>query len=301
MLVAVLLPLVLLSFALWTPDESRATLEAKYLAAPSDLVDVDGMRLHVRDSGPHGAPAMLFVHGFASSLQTWDDWTPELARAPRVVRLDLPGTGLSDVDPTHDYRDARTVAVLVARMDRLDIRRATLVGHSLGGRIAWTLAAAHPERVDRLVLIAPDGFASPGFGYGRAPKVGVMAQAMRFVLPKPLVRRALAPAYADETALTDERLDRYYDLLRAPGARETWIERMRQGVRVDPVPRLATIRAPTLIVWGTEDRLIPFSNATDYVDAIPRAELAVLPGVGHIRQEEASARSLAAVLGFIDR
>ena len=293
--------LVLLALFLWTPDEDRASLEAKYLAKPSDLVDVAGMRLDVRDSGPRDAPAVILLHGFGSSLLTWEAWVPELAVRHRVVRIDLPGSGLSDPDPTGDYTDARSMVVLIALMDRLGIERATIVGNSMGGRIAWTFAAAHPERVDKLVLVSPDGFESPGFEYGRAPKVGVTAQAMRFVLPKQLVKMSLAPAYADQAALTDERLDRYYDLLRAPGARTAMIARMEQSIRFDPVDRLRSIGAPTLLLWGEQDHVIPFSNAADYVKAMPRAELVALPNVGHLPQEEAPAVSLAPLLRFLDR
>ncbi len=293
--------LALVGFLLWTPDLDRAALEAKYLARPSDLVEVAGTRLHVRDDGPKDAPAIVLIHGFASSLQTWDAWVPGLARSHRVVRFDLPGSGLSDPDPTGDYTDARSMTILVALLDRLGIARATVVGNSLGGRIAWAFAAAHPERTDRLVLVSPDGFAAPGFEYGRTPEVGISAQAMRFVLPKPLVKMSLKPAYADPAALTDDRLDRYYDLLRAPGARAALIARWQQSVRFDPEDRLRSIRAPTLILWGTDDHVIPFANSADYARDIPGAELVPLPGVGHLPMEEAPERSLAALTAFLDR
>ncbi len=295
----VLILLVVAAFFLWTPDENRASLEAKYLQSPADLIEVAGMRLHVRDNGPKDAPAVILLHGFGSSLHTWEAWVPGLAEEHRVVRLDLPGSGLSDPDPAGDYTDARSVALLIALMDRLGIARASIVGNSMGGRIAWTFASSHPEHVDRLVLISPDGFESPGFEYGKAPEVGVATQAMRFVLPKQLVKMSLAPAYGDRSALTDERLARYYDLLRAPGAREAMIARMRQSIRTDPISRLQGISAPTLILWGESDGVIPFSNAADYMKAIPHATLAPLGGVGHLPQEEASERSLEIVRRFL--
>eukprot|EP01032_Pedospumella_encystans_P006746 gene6746-8092_t len=124
------------------------------------------------------------LHGFGSSLQTWDLWAEPLERTHHVVCLDLPGAGLSDPDPTGDYTDARTHALILKLMDKLDIKQAVFVGNSLGGRIAWTFTANHPDRVSKLVLIAPDGFASPGFAYNRAPEVPLMMRALPYVAPR---------------------------------------------------------------------------------------------------------------------
>ena len=299
-LYAAAIALVLIGFWLWTPDRSRADLEAKYLAAPGDMMQLGGWRLHVRDRGPHDAPAVVLIHGFGSSLQTWDAWADALARKYRVVRFDLPGSGLSAPDPAGDYTDARSVELLLALLDRLGLMRASLVGHSIGGRIAFTFAATHPERVDRLVLVAPDGFASPGFAYGKAPQVPALLGLMKIVMPKPLVRMNLRPAYADPAMLSDARVERYDDLLRAPGARQALLDRMRQTVLVDPRPLLASIHAPTLLLWGERDAMIPFANAADYRRAMPEARLVSFAHAGHLPQEEAAAESIAAVSAFLD-
>lgn len=120
--------LALLAFWLWTPDRDRAALEALYLQSPADMVQVAGQRLHVRDSGPRDAPAVVLIHGFGASLHTWEPWAKALARTHRVVRFDLPGSGLSDPDPQGDYRDARTMELLLALMDTLGIPQADVVG-----------------------------------------------------------------------------------------------------------------------------------------------------------------------------
>lgn len=297
----VVLSCLLFAWWLWTPDEDRTLLESKYLLAPGDMVQVGSWRLHVRDSGPREAPAIVLVHGFGASLQSWDAWAESLSRKHRVIRFDLPGSGLSLPDPVADYTDARSIKLLLALMDRLALPRASIAGHSIGGRIAWTFAATHPERVDRLVLVAPDGFASPGFEYGKAPAVPSALGIMRHVLPKPLLRMNLKPAYADPEFLDDTLLDRYYDLIRAPGARQAMLDRMRQTVLVDPRPLLATIQAPTLLVWGERDAMIPFANSADYLKALPDARLASFPNAGHLPQEEAAADSLAAVETFLGR
>src|SRR4051812_45564561 len=101
--------IVLIAGAIWlyTPEKSRSVLEARYLNAPTDYVDAAGVRLHVRDSGPREAPALVMLHGFGSSLHTWEPWAQALGRAHRVIRFDLPGAGLTGPDPTGDYSDSR--------------------------------------------------------------------------------------------------------------------------------------------------------------------------------------------------
>jgi len=287
--------------ALYTPDLSRETLERQYLAKATDLRVVDGVRLHVRDTGPRTAPVLLLLHGFGASLHTWEPWARALEGEYRVVRLDLPGSGLSDPDPAGDYTDTRSVRLLTALLDTLGVARATLIGNSMGGRIAWTFAARVPARTDKLVLISPDGFASPGFEYDKAPEVPAALALMRYVLPGPLLRMNLEPAYVNPAAMTDSLAARYHDLMRAPGARTALLQRMRQTILTDPVPTLRTIQAPTLLLWGEADAMIPFANSADYLRAIPHATLVALPGVGHLPFEEAPERSLPPLRAFLQR
>jgi len=298
-IVVVVPALLLLAFWLWTPDKPRSELQARYLAAPGDLVPVGPWRLHVRDSGPKGAPAVLMLHGFGGSLHSWEVWAQALSTSHRVIRFDLPGHGLSEPDPAGDYTDARSIQLMLALMDQLGVARASIVGHSIGGRIAWTFAARHPERTDRLVLVAPDGFASPGFAYGRATEVPAVLGLMRHVLPKAVLRMNLEPAYANPQSLTDELTTRYHDLMLAPGARDAMFKRLQQTVLTDPRPLLGAINAPTLLVWGEADAMIPVANAQDYLRALKNSRLVTFPAVGHLPQEEAAQASLAAVRDFL--
>lgn len=284
---------------LWTPDKSRSTLEAKYLDRPGDMLEVSGLRLHVRDTGPKDRPAIIMLHGFGSSLHTWEPWARALEVDYRVIRFDLPGSGLSDPDPTGDYTDLRTMQLLAALMDRLGVARASLIGNSIGGRIAWTFAALNPERVTKLVLISPDGFESPGIAYGQKPEVPAMVKLMRYFLPQGLLRKNLEAAYGNAESLREDTVDRYYDLMLAPGVRDAMIARMEQTVRTDPEPLLRNIAAPVLLVWGEKDALIPFSNAADYARFIPESSLASFPDLGHVPQEEAPEISLVPVRAFL--
>ena len=104
-------------WALRTPDLDRATLERQYLQSPGDMVRVLDQPLHVRDSGPQDAPAVLLIHGFGASLHTWEPWAQTLSQHLRVLRLDLPGSGLSPPDVGNDYSDTRSIALITALLD----------------------------------------------------------------------------------------------------------------------------------------------------------------------------------------
>jgi len=282
---------------LWTPDLSRAEVESDYLQSPDDMRTVLGNRLHVRDRGARGAPAVLMIHGFGSSLQTWDAWAAALSDEWRVVRLDLPGSGLSGPDSTNDYTDARTHALLIELLAQLDLASVAVIGHSIGGRIAWSFASNYPERVERLVLVAPDGFASPGFEYGSAPEIPASLGLMRYVLPKFLLRMNLEVAYGNPYNLSADMTQTYYDLLRAPGNREALLARLRQTVLPDPVPLLERVQAPVLLVWGESDQMIPVTNSADYQRHLDDVQLVRLPDLGHVPQEEAP----AATVGYVEQ
>lgn len=289
--------LLVLSYA---PDLPREQLEARYLEGPQDLIEIDGTTLHVRDAGGPGGQAVVMIHGFASSLQTWDGWAEALSARHRILRLDLPGSGLSLPDPTGDYSDERSISLLRALLDAKGIKEAVFVGNSIGGRIAWTFAVRNPGRVSALVLVSPDGFASEGFEYGVPADVPDALALMRFILPRWFLRSGLEDSYGDPARLSEETVDRYYDLVRAPGARTALVERLRQTVLNDPRPLLPGIEVPVLLMWGKKDALIPVQNAQDYLSLLPDARLVTFDDLGHVPQEEAPERSVGPVSDFLD-
>ncbi len=283
----------------WTPDRPRELLERKYWDSATRYMEIAGTLLRVRITGSQHAPAVLLLHGFGSSLETWEPWAQSLSGGYQVVRFDLPGCGLSEADRTGSYSDERSLELVKALMDKLRIERAALVGNSMGGRIAWRFAAAFPERTSKLVLISPDGFASPGFQYGKAPHVPAVLNLMKYFLPRALLRTNLAAAYGDPSRLSDAVVDRYYELLLAAGNRGAMIQRMQQSVLEDPIPILRQIGAPTLLLWGKKDHLIPFSNSADYLSALGNSRLISFADLGHVPHEEAPAESLDAVTHFL--
>jgi len=291
--------IVACAYWVWTPDKDPDQLRTNYAQSPSAFIKIVGTSVHYRDSGSKSAPALVFLHGFGSSLHTWEEWSKTLEKNYRVIRLDLPGFGLSGENDDNDFSDMHDIAVIMGLLDELGINKASFIGNSLGGKLAWRIASAYPERIEKLALISPDGFASEGFDYDKQPQPSFMLSVMTIALPKPLLKMSLAPAYADQHSLTPAMVDRYHDLMCAPGVRKSIVARFNQTLLKDPVPLLKKIQANTVLIWGERDAMIPVANATDYLNAIPNSRLIVLPNVGHLPQEEQADIGLAALQKFL--
>jgi pimeloyl-ACP methyl ester carboxylesterase len=287
-------------YGLWTPDLERAELEKRYFSSSPQIIDVDGLKVYYKETGPQGAPALLLLHGFGSSLQAWDDWSLKLEQKYRVIRLDLPGFGLTGASPANDYSEEKDLAILTHFVDKLGLEKFSVVGHSMGGKMAWSLAASQPERVQALVLMAPDGFPETKDIGTKPYEVPAIMGLIKYVLPKYLVQKSIEPAFVQADALNDALVNRYFDMLRAPGVRGAILERSNQTIYTDPVPRLKAIKAPTLLIWGEKDQMIPSTNAQSYANVLSNSTTVLIPKLGHLLQEEQPEKGLAAVMQFLD-
>jgi len=263
------------------------------------FVDLPGARVRYVRKGS-GAPVVL-VHGFASSVYTWKDVLPALAARHDVVAIDLPGFGGSSIP--RPLQSASYPGVVLAVMDHLGLDRATLVGNSLGGSVAVAVAAEHPERVDRLVLIDSAGF---NFGSGDRPWMlrllaapGMGAAAERLPVRRRLVAAGLRQVFFHDELVTAERIDEYTAPMLRPGAARAAAELLGNPVPRDFAAVVAGVRAPTLVVWGREDTWIPVAHAARFADAIPGAASIILEDCGHTPQEEKPAEVAALLQRFL--
>jgi pimeloyl-ACP methyl ester carboxylesterase len=286
---------------LWTPDLDSHALEQTYATPHTQFLVMEGQRVHYQDSGPSHAPVIVLLHGFGSSLQTWSTWVDSLNKTYRVISLDLPGFGLTGPNSTHAYTDADDVQFVENFVNQLQIDQFTLVGHSMGGKIAWNVAATHPSKVQQLILIAPDGYSKPQELGMKPYALPAWSKLMQYCLPRFLVKKSLEPAFYDADAMTEDLLTRYHDFLRAPGVRQAIIDRANQTINTDPVERLKKITAPTLLLWGAADQMIPSDNAQQYARVLTNSSTVVLPEQGHLLQEERPQEGLAEVLAFLNR
>ena len=266
------------------PDLPSRCLEARYTTGASRFLEVGGARVHYRDEGPTDAPTLLALHGMHSSLHTWDTWTERLTDRLRVVRLDLPGFGLTGPNEDGVYDMAYYVDMLAAFMDELDLTSAAVAGNSLGGGIAWRFATAAPDRVERLLLLDSVGRQVVPDGANLLVRPG-MSLIPRYLTPRAGFRELLRDAYGDPTKLTPAAVRRYHDLLRRSGNRAAVITLIREASPggFDP----DNVRAPTLVQWGRLDGWLPLSLGRSLAAEIPHASLRVYEGVGHMPMEEA--------------
>ncbi|MGQ0710337.1 MAG: alpha/beta fold hydrolase [Rhodoferax sp.] len=301
-LVAVLCALLVWGVQSWHGDRSVAQLAPRWAQAPSVFIPVQGMQVHVRDEGPRDDPhPLVLIHGTSDSLHTWQGWTEVLREQRRVIRFDLPGFGLTGPHPQDDYSIGAYVRFVLALLDQMGVRQAVLAGNSLGGQVAWSVAVAAPQRVRALVLVDAAGYAFKpesvpiGFLLARVPGVRDLTQCL---LPRALVQASVRNVYAYPGRVTPALVDRYFELSLREGNRRALGLRMDERLAVNE-QAIATLRTPTLILWGAQDRLIPVENGHRFARDIAASRLVVLDGLGHVPHEEDPLASLRPVREFL--
>lgn len=288
----------------WAPDIPLAELSDRWAPPPSEFIEIDGMQVHIRDQGPHtDAIPLVLIHGTSASLHTWDGWTDGLTADRRVLRFDLPAFGLTGPAPDNDYSAERYAAFVLKVMDARGIDRAVLAGNSLGGQIAMETALLAPARVAGLVLVDAAGYPfeaeSMPIGF-RLAQIPAMAPLMDRLLPRSMITSSVRDVYGDPSLVTDELVDRYYQLTLREGNRRALVQRFSQMTfREDARQRASSLNMPTLIIWGEEDRLIPPSIGELMDQDIPDSDLLLLAGIGHVPHEEAPEQTLVAVRAFL--
>jgi pimeloyl-ACP methyl ester carboxylesterase len=287
----------------WVPDRSLAELKPRWGAPPSVFFDIDGMPVHVRDEGPRDDPSpIVLLHGFGSSLHAWDGWAQALRDKRRVVRLDLPGFGLTGPTPDATYGLERDMRVTLAVLDRLGIARCVLGGNSLGGAVAWRTALAHPARVEKLILVDAGGYPEHSLSVPigmRLLRVPGILWLMRNTLPRSLVEQGLRNTFGDPSRVTPEMVERAFDLTSREGNRRALLDRVAERSGKSPFERIRELTLPTLIVWGGRDRLIPPEDAERFHRDIEGSVLAIFDDLGHAPEEEDPVRTAATVKRFL--
>jgi pimeloyl-ACP methyl ester carboxylesterase len=288
---SVLVLLIVLGIVFYQKDQSPEEVYKKYALASSQQIAIGGVQLHYSDEGNRlDSTPLLLIHGTSSSLRTWDGVTAQLKSQYRIIRFDLPGFGLTGPNPNHDYTTRYYNEVIDSLMMALQISRVIIVGNSLGGAIATQYAIYQPGKVRGLVLVDAAGLppakkttGAIGFKLAQMP---VINQLLTIITPRVLVKKSLQDAYGDTGKVTDSLTTQYFDMLTREGNRKALVDRMRQGWQVTDGNFLTKVQAPTLIVWGSQDRLIPVENAELFQQKIKNSQVHIWGNLGHVPMEE---------------
>ncbi|MFM6949659.1 MAG: alpha/beta fold hydrolase [Novosphingobium sp.] len=288
-----------------TPDTDPAVMKAKYGGPPSQFVDLGGgLTVHLRDEGSRDAPVLVLLHGSNADLHTWDAWAKALSGQFRVIRYDQIGHGLTGANPNGHYSPQAMVDVLERLRAKLGLERFAVAGNSMGGGIAARYASTYPQHVTSLILV--DAAGAPraaganrgniGFTLAAMPGINWLAQS---ITPRSLIARSLSQTVSNQAVVTPAAVDRYWELLRYPGNRAATMQRFAAKREPFTPAELARITAPTLILWGDEDPLIPVADTQFFAQGIKNARVKTWPGVGHLPHEEVADASAAEVRAFL--
>lgn len=294
------------------PDTDPRFMRAKYGDEPSQYVEIgDGVTVHLRDEGPKDGVPIILLHGSNADLHTWEPWAEGLKESRRVIRFDQVGHGLTGPDPQGDYGRGNYTSDVIEVADALGIDQFILGGNSMGGKHALSVAIANPGRVAGLILVDASGppqaeveaMMDPadlekddggniGFAIARMPGVSLIAE---HITPRSLIKQSLEQSVSNKSVVTEEAVDRYWQMLRYPGNRAATMARF--STRFEPLTaqEISAISAPTLILWGEEDGLIPVEAGHWLDQNMPASKLVVYPEIGHLPHEEAASETLGEV------
>lgn len=246
--------------------------------APRELQTL-GRTVRCLEMGSGDGVPLLLLHGFGGDLSTWMFNQPALCEGRRTMALELPGHGLSSKDV--GAGDAMLFSdVIEAALAALDVERVHVVGHSMGGALAVSLASRRPERVTTLTLVAPAGLGREINGsfieaLVRASRRKDAVEALQVLVHDPsLISRAMV-----EEFLRYKRLDGVVQALETIA--HAWFPQGQQAV--DLTAALHALTMPVQVIWGRDDRIIPVAHAEA---ASPLAEVHVLQGAGHLPHME---------------
>ena len=295
----IIVVIVLFGYSDKTVDE----LKDKHAPPPSVFISIDGMDVHYRDEGNKtDTLPLVLIHGTSSSLHTFNDWTTTLKSEKRIVRMDLPGFGLTGPFPDGNYIIDNYVEFIEHFLSSLGIKKCILGGNSLGGQIAWRFTAKYPVMVDKLILIDAAGYPLESksvpiaFTVARIP---VLNKILTYITPRFMVKSSVENVYADKSKVTEPLVDRYFELTLREGNRQALADRMSMDQETNAIHLIKKIQQPTFILWGEQDLLIPTKSAYRFHDDLPNDTLVILKNMGHVPMEESPQESLSALMPFL--
>lgn len=283
-------------------DLAPDVVASRYSNEHSKFIKMDGLQqgihLHYRDEGNQEKPALFLLHGIMASLHTWDGWVDTLKDDFRIVRIDIPGFGLTGPYADGIYNIERSVDMIDQLSDHLGIESFFLAGNSMGGYISWNFAAEHPEKVKRLILVDAAGYPFKPPMMLELFQTPILKDSVQYITPRFVVTHTLNEVYGDGSKITDDIIERYHQLMLREGNRQAVVEVFASIAHVDS-SKIKQLKVPTLIQWGDADVWIPLENAQKFAGDIEDSKTIVYSGVGHIPMEEVPEQSAKDAKDFL--
>lgn len=266
-------------------------LKTKYANDASIFILINDTIIHIRDEGKKDGPVLLLIHGVCASLHTWDEWVSLLKSHFRIIRFDIPGFGLSGQIPSKNYTPEYSVDLLNKAIEQMGIKKLSIAGNSLGGFIAWKFAIAHPDKVEKLILIDSVGYPQEMPWLLKFSTNVFVRPFARIAMPRYFINKAVHEVYGDQSKVTDATVDRYFELSQKEGNRSAWIDVFMvmkdYSQKNDLSKGLTDIKCPIMVMWGTKDIWIPYTTEfPKWQKDLPQAVFKIYEGAGHIPMEE---------------
>ncbi len=265
-------------------------LKRKYCDADSRFITINGMNVHYKDQGK--GPVLVLLHGVVSFLHTWDGWYDELKDRYRIIRLDLPGWGLTGPSPDEDYLAGAMNVFLDSFLGALGVRRCYMAGNSLGGYYAWNYAVHRPDMIEKLVLLDPIAFnQSLPYEFQLARIPGVKPLINNVMLPRLLIKTSIRRLYGRKERITPAVYDMYWDLIMREGNRRTLTKIFKLIADMSKSDTIyldvKKVKAPVMMAWGKKDIWSRWKETiNDWQRDLPHAELMMYDECGHMPMEE---------------
>ena len=265
-------------------------LKSKYCDEDSKFITVNGINVHYKDQGK--GPVLVLLHGVVAFLHTWDGWYDELKDHYRIIRLDLPGWGITGPSLEEEYLSGAMNGFLDSFLGALKIKRCYMAGNSLGGFYAWNYAVHRPDMVEKLVLLDPIAYnQSLPYEFRLAQIPGAKSIINNLMLPRLLIKTSIERLYGKKERITPAVYDMYWELIMREGNRRTLTKIFKQIADMSKSDTIyldvKKVKMPVLLAWGKRDIWSRYNETLEeWKRDLPHAELVLYDGCGHMPMEE---------------
>lgn len=277
---------------------TREQADELFTSYRSKFAEIEGLRVHYRDEGE--GETIVLLHGFGASLHTWEAWAKDLVKSYRVIRIDIPGFGLSDTPKRHHIHVDFFINWLEHFLNHLGVHKCHIAGNSFGGWMSWEFALQHPNRVDKLVLINAAGYFTKDTNVRTIEYAnrGLFKKLLAKGVPRFIVKNIVSKAFGDKSKLNDFIINRYYGLTNREGNLASIIKFASQPP-ISNTNRIKEVQQSTLIMWGAKDAVIHYVDAFKFKHDIEGSRLVMYDNAGHVPMVELPEETLQDLKTFL--